>query len=93
MGVGPPGPWPPKGLLGFSVGGVDVGSHSSPWGLTPVAPLWPFAPGSHDAPCAFLTLCPTGGSPYPGVQMDEDFCSRLKEGIRMRAPEYATPEM
>uniref|UniRef100_A0A667FEB1 receptor protein-tyrosine kinase n=1 Tax=Lynx canadensis TaxID=61383 RepID=A0A667FEB1_LYNCA len=34
-----------------------------------------------------------GGSPYPGVQMDEDFCSRLKEGIRMRAPEYATPEI
>lgn len=25
--------------------------------------------------------------------MDEDFCSRLKEGMRMRAPEYATPEI
>ncbi|XP_036107680.1 vascular endothelial growth factor receptor 1 [Molossus molossus] len=34
-----------------------------------------------------------GGSPYPGVQMDEEFCSRLKEGMRMRAPEYATPEI
>ncbi|XP_075418919.1 vascular endothelial growth factor receptor 1 isoform X1 [Tenrec ecaudatus] len=34
-----------------------------------------------------------GGSPYPGVQMDEDFCSRLKEGMRMRTPEYATPEI
>ncbi|KAM5279003.1 vascular endothelial growth factor receptor 1 isoform 2-T3 [Hipposideros larvatus] len=34
-----------------------------------------------------------GGSPYPGVQMDEDFCGRLKEGVRMRAPEYATPEI
>uniref|UniRef100_A0A8C5K3Y8 Vascular endothelial growth factor receptor 1 n=1 Tax=Jaculus jaculus TaxID=51337 RepID=A0A8C5K3Y8_JACJA len=34
-----------------------------------------------------------GGSPYPGVQMDEDFCSRLKGGMRMRAPEYATPEI
>ncbi|XP_073750842.1 vascular endothelial growth factor receptor 1 isoform X2 [Callorhinus ursinus] len=34
-----------------------------------------------------------GGSPYPGVQMDEDFCSRLKEGMRMRAPEYAPPEI
>ncbi|XP_073084758.1 vascular endothelial growth factor receptor 1 isoform X6 [Manis javanica] len=34
-----------------------------------------------------------GGSPYPGVQMDEDFCSRLKEGVRMRAPEHATPEI
>nr|XP_008165680.1 vascular endothelial growth factor receptor 1 isoform X1 [Chrysemys picta bellii] len=34
-----------------------------------------------------------GASPYPGVQIDEDFCSRLKEGTRMRAPEYATSEM
>uniref|UniRef100_A0A8C9HCN2 Fms related receptor tyrosine kinase 1 n=1 Tax=Piliocolobus tephrosceles TaxID=591936 RepID=A0A8C9HCN2_9PRIM len=34
-----------------------------------------------------------GGSPYPGVQMDEDFCSRLREGMRMRAPEYSTPEI
>lgn len=34
-----------------------------------------------------------GGSPYPGVQMDEDFCSRLKDGMRMRAPDYATPEI
>ncbi|XP_057389214.1 vascular endothelial growth factor receptor 1 isoform X1 [Balaenoptera acutorostrata] len=34
-----------------------------------------------------------GGSPYPGVQMDEDFCSRLKDGMRMRAPEYATAEI
>ncbi|MGH0182615.1 UNVERIFIED_CONTAM: hypothetical protein FKN15_010486 [Acipenser sinensis] len=34
-----------------------------------------------------------GASPYPGVQIDEDFCRRLKEGTRMRAPEYATPEM
>ncbi|XP_039110896.1 vascular endothelial growth factor receptor 1 isoform X3 [Hyaena hyaena] len=34
-----------------------------------------------------------GGAPYPGVQMDENFCSRLKEGMRMRAPEYATPEI
>ncbi|XP_039718622.1 vascular endothelial growth factor receptor 1 isoform X1 [Pteropus medius] len=34
-----------------------------------------------------------GASPYPGVQVDEDFCSRLKEGVRMRAPEYATPDI
>ncbi|XP_058883994.1 vascular endothelial growth factor receptor 1-like isoform X2 [Acipenser ruthenus] len=34
-----------------------------------------------------------GASPYPGVQIDEDFCRRLKEGTRMRAPEYATPEI
>ncbi|CAI9532740.1 unnamed protein product, partial [Staurois parvus] len=34
-----------------------------------------------------------GGSPYPGVQIDEDFCRRLKEGTRMRAPDYATVEI
>uniref|UniRef100_F6W9X1 receptor protein-tyrosine kinase n=1 Tax=Xenopus tropicalis TaxID=8364 RepID=F6W9X1_XENTR len=34
-----------------------------------------------------------GASPYPGVQIDEDFCRRLKEGTRMRAPEYATVEI
>ncbi|KAG9490903.1 hypothetical protein GDO78_006304 [Eleutherodactylus coqui] len=31
-----------------------------------------------------------GASPYPGVQINEEFCQRLKEGTRMRAPEYAT---
>uniref|UniRef100_A0AAY4EPY7 Vascular endothelial growth factor receptor 3 n=1 Tax=Denticeps clupeoides TaxID=299321 RepID=A0AAY4EPY7_9TELE len=34
-----------------------------------------------------------GASPYPGVQIDEDFCKRLKDGTRMRAPEYASPEI
>lgn len=34
-----------------------------------------------------------GASPYPGVSIDESFCRRLKEGTRMRAPDYATPEM
>ncbi|XP_041081005.1 vascular endothelial growth factor receptor 2-like [Polyodon spathula] len=34
-----------------------------------------------------------GASPYPGVGIDEAFCRRLKEGTRMRAPEYATPEI
>uniref|UniRef100_F7DLA5 Vascular endothelial growth factor receptor 2 n=1 Tax=Monodelphis domestica TaxID=13616 RepID=F7DLA5_MONDO len=34
-----------------------------------------------------------GASPYPGVKIDEEFCRRLKEGTRMRAPEYTTPEM
>uniref|UniRef100_A0A8C5M3F9 receptor protein-tyrosine kinase n=1 Tax=Leptobrachium leishanense TaxID=445787 RepID=A0A8C5M3F9_9ANUR len=34
-----------------------------------------------------------GASPYPGVQIDEIFCRRLKEGTRMRAPDYATAEM
>ncbi|KAJ1060754.1 hypothetical protein K5549_019337, partial [Capra hircus] len=31
-----------------------------------------------------------GASPYPGVQINEEFCQRLKEGTRMRAPELAT---
>ncbi|XP_062856564.1 vascular endothelial growth factor receptor kdr-like [Trichomycterus rosablanca] len=34
-----------------------------------------------------------GASPYPGVQIDEEFCCRLKEGTRMRAPEYASCEI
>nr|XP_033489350.1 vascular endothelial growth factor receptor 3 isoform X2 [Epinephelus lanceolatus] len=34
-----------------------------------------------------------GASPYPGVQIDEDFCKRLKGGVRMRAPETASPEI
>lgn len=39
-------------------------------------------------PCFLL-----GASPYPGVKIDEEFCRRLKEGTRMRAPDYTTPEM
>uniref|UniRef100_A0A4W5M2F5 Serine-threonine/tyrosine-protein kinase catalytic domain-containing protein n=1 Tax=Hucho hucho TaxID=62062 RepID=A0A4W5M2F5_9TELE len=35
----------------------------------------------------------TGASPYPGVQIDEDFCKRLKDGTRMRSPETASPEI
>uniref|UniRef100_A0A8C8H030 receptor protein-tyrosine kinase n=1 Tax=Oncorhynchus tshawytscha TaxID=74940 RepID=A0A8C8H030_ONCTS len=34
-----------------------------------------------------------GASPYPGVGIDEAFCRRLKEGTRMRAPDYATTEI
>ncbi|XP_078268694.1 vascular endothelial growth factor receptor kdr-like isoform X2 [Rhinoraja longicauda] len=34
-----------------------------------------------------------GASPYPGVQIDEEFCHRLKEGTRMKPPEYSTPEI
>ncbi|KAK2859469.1 hypothetical protein Q5P01_004089 [Channa striata] len=34
-----------------------------------------------------------GASPYPGLQIDEEFCHRLKGGTRMRAPEYSTPEI
>ncbi|XP_049634298.1 vascular endothelial growth factor receptor 3 [Suncus etruscus] len=32
-----------------------------------------------------------GASPYPGVQINEEFCQRLKEGTRMRTPDLATP--
>ncbi|KAM9436218.1 vascular endothelial growth factor receptor 1 isoform 2-T2 [Clarias gariepinus] len=34
-----------------------------------------------------------GASPYPGLNLDEEFCHRLKQGTRMRAPEYSTPEI
>ncbi|XP_032884792.1 vascular endothelial growth factor receptor 2 isoform X3 [Amblyraja radiata] len=34
-----------------------------------------------------------GASPYPGVQIDEEFCQQLKEGTRMRCPQYATTEI
>ncbi|XP_055368489.1 vascular endothelial growth factor receptor 3 isoform X2 [Betta splendens] len=34
-----------------------------------------------------------GASPYPGVQIDEEFCKRLRDGVRMRAPETASPEI
>lgn len=34
-----------------------------------------------------------GASPYPGVQIDEEFCCRLKEGTRMRAPDYSPSEI
>lgn len=45
---------------------------------------------THPTPILFL---PSGASPYPGVQINEEFCQRLKEGTRMRAPELATPAM
>ncbi|XP_057179005.1 vascular endothelial growth factor receptor 1 isoform X2 [Triplophysa rosa] len=34
-----------------------------------------------------------GASPYPGVNIDEEFCHRLKQGTRMCPPEYSTPEI
>ncbi|XP_066474944.1 vascular endothelial growth factor receptor 1 [Tiliqua scincoides] len=34
-----------------------------------------------------------GASPYPGIQIDEDFFNKLKEGVRMKAPEFATTEI
>lgn len=34
-----------------------------------------------------------GASPYPGLQIDEEFCCRLKDGTRMRAPEYSSSEI
>lgn len=40
-----------------------------------------------------LFLHPPGASPYPGINIDEEFCHRLRKGTRMRAPDYSTPEM
>lgn len=40
----------------------------------------------------FFSYVP-GASPYPGVQIDEEFCRQLKDGTRMKSPEYSTPEM
>ncbi|NP_001014829.3 vascular endothelial growth factor receptor 1 isoform X1 [Danio rerio] len=34
-----------------------------------------------------------GASPYPGLNMDEEFCRRLKHGTRMCSPQYSTPEI
>ncbi|KAI2656848.1 Vascular endothelial growth factor receptor kdr-like [Labeo rohita] len=34
-----------------------------------------------------------GASPYPGLHIDEEFCCRLKEGTRMKAPEYSSSEI
>ncbi|XP_011609065.2 vascular endothelial growth factor receptor 3 isoform X1 [Takifugu rubripes] len=34
-----------------------------------------------------------GASPYPGVQIDEEFCNRLRSGFRMAAPDTASPEI
>ncbi|XP_026056306.1 vascular endothelial growth factor receptor 1-like isoform X1 [Carassius auratus] len=34
-----------------------------------------------------------GASPYPGLNIDEAFCHRLKQGTRMCPPEYSTPEI
>lgn len=42
---------------------------------------------------AASSLSAAGASPYPGVCIDESFCRRLKEGTRMRPPEYAPTEM
>lgn len=49
-------------------------------------------PAPHPSPTPTPSLL-SGASPYPGVQINEEFCQRLKEGTRMRAPELATPAM
>lgn len=38
-------------------------------------------------------LCSIGASPYPGLNIDEEFCHRLKQGTRMCPPEYSITEM
>lgn len=60
------------------------------------APLWSLFsfPQSNFMVLPPSLLCPLpGASPYPGVQIDEEFCCRLKEGTRMRPPEYSPTEM
>ncbi|XP_066287844.1 vascular endothelial growth factor receptor 1-like [Branchiostoma lanceolatum] len=34
-----------------------------------------------------------GGSPYPGVQINEDFFDKLRQGFRMRQPKHASDEL
>jgi len=34
-----------------------------------------------------------GGNPYPGVEMDETFIRRLKNGYRMDKPKFAPDSM
>ncbi|XP_077975894.1 vascular endothelial growth factor receptor 1-like isoform X1 [Styela clava] len=34
-----------------------------------------------------------GSSPYPGIQMDGDFCNKLKDGVRMKKPEYSPDQV
>ena len=34
-----------------------------------------------------------GGSPYPGIEIDETFIERLKRGYRMEKPANATQRM
>ncbi|XP_051969537.1 vascular endothelial growth factor receptor 1 [Xyrauchen texanus] len=34
-----------------------------------------------------------GASPYPGLNIDEEFCHRLKQGTRMCPPEHSTAEI
>ena len=35
----------------------------------------------------------TGGSPYPGVELNEKFIGLLKDGYRMAQPEQASDDM
>lgn len=37
--------------------------------------------------------CPTGGNPYPGVEIDELFVEKLKQGYRMDKPTFASDQM
>ncbi|KAI8499979.1 hypothetical protein Bbelb_222960 [Branchiostoma belcheri] len=34
-----------------------------------------------------------GGSPYPGVQINEDFFDKLRQGFRMRQPKHASDDL
>jgi len=44
------------------------------------------------SPCAIvelLVVVTAGGNPYPGMEMDETFITRLKNGYRMEKPKLA----
>ena len=34
-----------------------------------------------------------GRCPYPGLELNEEFCRKLESGYRMEKPEYATDEL
>ncbi|XP_056124917.1 vascular endothelial growth factor receptor 3 isoform X1 [Rhinichthys klamathensis goyatoka] len=53
---------------------------------TPQSDVWSFG-------VLLWEIFSLGASPYPGLQIDEDFCKRLKDGTRMRAPDNASPEI
>lgn len=40
-----------------------------------------------------LFLLLTGGSPYPGVEINEKFIGLLQDGYRMEKPRFSSDEM
>jgi len=40
-----------------------------------------------------FSVATAGGNPYPGMEMDETFITRLKNGYRMEKPKLAPDSM